>query len=77
MKQGVYSIYDRVVGTYSEPFIAVNKDSAIRRYKFMMSKAPMVAGDCDLYYLGNIDIDTGVIESSVEFCVNVGDLNEK
>lgn len=70
MIYGLYSIYDKVTGVYGEPFVAVNKQTAIRRFQYLMSQSKMVADDCSLYYLGSYNIDTAVIESSVEFVVN-------
>lgn len=58
----LYSIYDRVAGLYGQPLFAVNRQTAERQFNYTMSQAQMVAGDCDLYYLGKFDNQTGVIE---------------
>lgn len=70
MNVGIYSFYDKVTHTYGEPFIAVNVESAIRRFNYLMSQSPMVADDMQLYCLGNLNTDTGVISSCVDFVAN-------
>lgn len=68
---GLYSVYDRVAGTYAEPFVAVNKQTAIRRFNYIMNNAKMIADDCELYYVGEFNTDTAVIvQKEVEFICN-------
>lgn len=57
----VYSIFDRVAGTYSEPFLALKKELAIRKFRYLLQNSPMVASDCDLYLIGTFDSDSGLI----------------
>lgn len=68
MKFKVYSIFDRAAQMFAEPWVAVNDVVAIR--KFFQSCEGMsqaVAPDLQLFALGEIDMNTGVISSSVEF----------
>ncbi|QXP45043.1 nonstructural protein [Microvirus mar15] len=60
-KASMYAIYDRLAGTYGEPFCAPSGDIAIRRFSYLMANAPMVAADCDLYCVGYYDVLTGVV----------------
>ena len=57
----MFTIYDRVTGVYSEPFLAVNVDTAERRFNYVLSQSPMVKGDCDLFKLGSFNTETGEI----------------
>lgn len=57
----VYSIYDRVAGSYSELFTALRDELAIRRFGYLMKNSPMVATDCDLFLLGSYDMEKGFI----------------
>lgn len=57
----LYCIYDRLAGTFSEPFCSVKEELAIRRFDFTLSNAPMVALDCDLYQVGTLDTISGNI----------------
>lgn len=66
----MYSIFDKVAGTYSEPFLSVNEATAIRRFNWQLSQSVMVAGDCALYKVGEFDLDTGAITPCVTFVCN-------
>lgn len=55
----VFSIYDRCSGTYGTPMFEVNHETAKRHYDYLMKNAEMVAQDCDLYFLGSFDNQTG------------------
>lgn len=57
----IYTVYDRVAGTYGEIFCMLNDELAIRRFNYVMSNAPMVAADCELYMVGSYDTATGCI----------------
>lgn len=57
----IFSVYDRVAGSFSEPFVSPKKELAIRKFNYVMQSAPMVASDCDLYHIGYLDCDTGEI----------------
>lgn len=57
----LYSIFDRVAGTYGEPFLALKPELAIRRFRYLMDNTPMVASDCDLFCLGSCDLESGVV----------------
>lgn len=70
MTYGIYSVYDRVTGVYSEPFLAVNKQTAIRRFKFIMQNAKMIAQDCDLFFVGTFDSSNAVIDPKTEFIIS-------
>lgn len=61
MSVKIYSIYDRLAGVYSDPFVALRDELAIRRFVYLMHNAEMVAEDCDLYSLGVFDTDNGTV----------------
>lgn len=48
----MYSLYDRVSGLYSEPFVAQNDEIAKRRFNYFCEHSPMIASDCELYCVG-------------------------
>lgn len=64
----LYSIFDRVAGTYSEPFAALKDELAIRRFVYFMQNSPMVAQDCDLFKVAGMSMDTGLILPVSEDC---------
>lgn len=66
----LYSIFDKVAGIYSQPFLSQNDATAQRQFNYQMSQAAMVAGDSALYKVGAFDLATGNIESCVEFICN-------
>lgn len=70
MVVGVYSMFDRITQSYSEPFVAVKKEVAIRRFNYIMSQSPMVSADMQLFQIGEFNTDTGSIVPSVEFICN-------
>lgn len=57
----LYSIYDRVSGVYGAPFVQIKEDQAIRQFNYLMNNSPMVRDDCELYYLGSFEEDSGLI----------------
>lgn len=70
MNYEMYSIFDKIAGMYSEPFLAVNGATAQRRFQWQMQQSTMVAGDCALYKVGDFDVDTGKIVPCVTFVCN-------
>lgn len=64
----LFAIYDRVAGTYGEPFCAVREELAVRRFIYVMDNAPMVADDCELYCVGNYNMDNGRISTFEKPC---------
>lgn len=58
---GIYSIFDRLAGLYGSPFYQLKKELAVRQFDYVMKNASMVSGDCDLYYLGEYNTETGEI----------------
>lgn len=57
----LYSIFDRVAGTFSEPFAALKDELAIRRFAYLMQNSPMVRDDCDLFKVADMDLSSGVV----------------
>lgn len=57
----VYAIFDRLAGTYGEPFLAKNNVLAERRFDYVLDNAPMVREDCDLYCLGSFNEESGFL----------------
>lgn len=57
----LYAIRDRVAGLYGEPWVSPRDELAVRRFDYIMSNAPMVADDCELYKVGFYDNTSGKI----------------
>lgn len=57
----IYSIRDRIVGEYGALSVFCNDEQAKRNFDYVMSNSPMVARDCELYYLGEYNPDSGLI----------------
>lgn len=76
MRYGLYSIKDNVTGKYGDIYIAINENQAVRQFDLICSKSDF-AKDLSLFALGNYNLDTGVIESSVDFIKNGVDYEEK
>lgn len=55
----MYTIFDRVSGTYGDPFLCLTDEVAKRKFNYTMSKAPMVSADCQLYKLAEFDNVSG------------------
>lgn len=70
MVVNLYSCYDRVSHTYSEPFVAVNEGVAKRRFDYVMSQSKMVAFDMQLFLIGTMNTDTGEIVPCNQFVCN-------
>lgn len=58
----VFSIYDRVCGSYGELWLSTKKEIAFRKFNYLMSNSPMVSLDCDLYLIGEFDSDMGILK---------------
>lgn len=63
MEIRLFAIYDRVAGSYGEPFTAIKNELAIRKFRYLLQNSPMVASDCDLFFLGVMDSETGRIQA--------------
>lgn len=61
MNYSLYSVFDRVAGLFSEPFIQNSDATAIRFFRYRMAQSAMVSADCALYRLGTYDSATGTI----------------
>ena len=61
MELKAYTLYDRISGLYSEPFFVQNDEVAKRRFNYFCQNTPMVASDCELYFLGEWDNTTGTL----------------
>lgn len=73
----IFSIYDRVTGVFSEPFLAVNVETAKRRFNYVISQSPMVKGDCDLYKLGTFNSETAdIVPVKAEFICHFEEVSE-
>lgn len=62
MTENFYSIYDRVSGLYQFPFPATNDACAERYFKDVCSRS-YIGSDCELYFVGFFDTDTGIVSS--------------
>ena len=77
----LYSVEDKVAGSFSAVSTFDNDALAIRAYKSAVnSKADSIMctnpGDFALYRLGEIDLLTGEIKPAKEFVINLIDLKE-
>lgn len=57
----IFCVYDKVAGTYGEPFVARNIGLAVRRFNFVLQNANECADDCDLYKLAVYNVETGKV----------------
>lgn len=77
MKMFLYTVYDRCAGVYNEPFMAVNENTAIRRFNYMMMNSPMIKEDCDLYLIGEFDTKTANIEVKCDFIARYEEVKDE
>lgn len=63
MNYNLYSYFDRVAGIYSAPVPAVNRAAAIRSFVANNRSNSTCADDMELYEIGSIDVNSGVITS--------------
>ena len=63
MKRPIYSIRDKVAGIFNKPFVEVNDASAIRAFTNAVASHPD-KDDYELYSLGILDDNSGVIEDT-------------
>lgn len=68
MKLGLYSIKDTLSGQFSQIVPLQNKEIAKRWFRQACQESK-IKNDLQLFYLGSYDIETGVIESKVEFII--------
>lgn len=61
-KAGIYVVFDKIAGTYGEPFTSINDATAIRRFNYLMANSKMVADDCQLFGVGWYYVETGEID---------------
>ena len=67
MKLGIYAMHDDASGIFLAPSFESSDDVAIRNFDFAMVKNEMMAfkpSDFSIYYLGEFDNETGVIDSA-------------
>lgn len=82
MKKNLYAIYDKKSNNYGEfQWQEVNDECAIRTVAQMANdirpnKINANPSDYELYRLGQIDLETGVIEPRVEFMKNITELKK-
>lgn len=58
---GLYTIYDRVAGSYSDIKLFTKKELALRWFEMFKSESKF-ADDLQLFYLGIYDISCGKID---------------
>lgn len=80
MKVKIFMIKDNVVGSFISNPILLHNDKEAERVAVSLCKDPGGFADkiqdCAIYSLGSIDIDTGVIDSDVDFKFNLVDFME-
>lgn len=62
MINSLFGFYDRITGTYTKFFVAVNQEDALRIASASLSSFPF-AGDLDMFQFCDVDIFTGAVES--------------
>lgn len=62
----LFSIYDKVAKRYNAPFMCENEEVAKRSFNASV-KGLDWAYDFELYQLGDIDVETGVITPALVF----------
>lgn len=63
MKQQAYLIFDKITGLYTSPILQLKKEIMIRMFdKFCNEKELSEPTDFELYYIGEFDPTTGVLE---------------
>lgn len=75
MKLNIYAIKDTIVGDMANPFYLTNDEEAKRAFKNAVnanngSNLCLNYADMQLFKLGVLDTNTGIIESAVEYLVN-------
>lgn len=75
MKVLLFSVYDKITGTFGEVFAAPNVGTAVRRFNYVLKNASECAGDCDLYKLASYDWNQGTIKGldKPEYICHFGD----
>lgn len=61
MTKAVYSLFDRVVGSFGDPITFVNDEDCYRRVAIAYKDNPFSI-DLDLYYIGVFDLNSGVFD---------------
>ena len=56
----LYTVYDRVAGTYSVPFASANAATAEREFMESCSKSPY-RFDFDMYLVGEYSVESGCL----------------
>lgn len=77
----LYAVKDTMIG-FSQPFFAHSRPVAIRQFVgSVRATTPNVANtfpeNKELYFLGTMDLNTGVVNSNVEFVARAIDYVEK
>lgn len=66
MKYELYAVKDVLTGSMNGIQIFANKDVGVRWFKGLAEESK-IAKDLQLFCLGTYDIQTGIIESNVDF----------
>lgn len=74
IKYLIYSIKDTITGNFSDIIPMVNEEAA-KRYFNGLCQESKIKNDLQLFCLGSYDIETGEIESKVEFIIGGADVN--
>lgn len=77
----IYMFFDRCAGTYiSTPMLMPSDVVARRNLRILVNDANFqfkdLINDLQLFNLGSIDLNTGIITSNVQFMCNVIDFKE-
>lgn len=68
----LYVVYDKIAGTYTSPFTAINNAVAIRSFNHEVQRYQNAEpSDFELYCLGSFDYSTGLVAAfeKLEFVV--------
>ena len=62
--QYLFVVYDRVANEYSEPKLFLNGGCALRWFNDLLKKSSFPADDFELLYVGDMDMNTGIISGN-------------
>lgn len=72
MTYNIYTVHDKVMGSYMAPFIMINEEAAKREFKIMCTRKPEIAEDLTLWKLGTFEDETGTIVGKMPEMITFG-----
>ena len=75
MIKGLYTVRDESSGLFMDVQVNINNDTAMRNFDYAMAKNDMMAfrpEDFSLWYIGDYDDLTGIVDSKNPVCLKRG-----